>query len=65
MKKENDVILIPLVMIMVLFIVLVSISINLILGENRITQKIKQEQEVSTEQMNGEEARMQIKIDNK
>lgn len=65
MKKENDVILIPLVIIMVLFIVLVSISINLILGENGITQKIKQGQEVSTEQMNGEESRMQIKIDNK
>lgn len=65
MRKQNDIILISLVMIIVLLIVLVSISINSILGENEIMQKIKQAQEVIAEQINDEEVQIQTKANNK
>lgn len=65
MKKQNDIILISLVMIIVLLIVLVSISINLVLEENEIVQKIKQAQEVIAEQINDEEVQIQTKTHNK
>ena len=64
MKKQNDIILISLVITIVLLIVLVSVSINLILGENRVIQKIKELQEINVEQINGEEGQIQTIINN-
>lgn len=64
MKKQNDIILISLVIIIVLLIIWVNVSINLILGENGIIRKIKQVQGVNIDQTNDEETKMQTKIDN-
>ena len=64
MKKQNDIILISLVITIILLIVLVSVSINLILGENSVIQKIKELQEINVEQIDGEEIQVQ-KINNK
>ncbi len=64
MKKQNDIILISVVMIIVLSIVLVSVSINLILVENEMIQEIRKLEEIHVEKIKGKETRITTKIDN-
>lgn len=52
MKKENDTILVSLVMIIVILIILASVSIKLISANNIVIQKTNQVEEVIVEQIN-------------
>ena len=51
MKKENDTILVSLVMIIVILIILQSICINLISANNIVIKKTNQIEEVNIEQI--------------